>query len=455
MEAGSPRSNAPDIARGPRPPTVPLVGGARLPLAFILCGLLAFAVASSWLAASPSLILQPFLHPSVVACVHLFLPGFLLSVTIGAFYQLMPVVLGAPLHASSRALWLHFVAHVLGLPVLVLGFIAARFDWVGIGGLFIATGIIHFTLTACRTFAQGTRRDAAAWSFPLSATWLLITVVLGILLAGHRRWPFLPLSAVDLLRAHAHLGLGGFFLTLLQGATFQLVPMFTMGQAQRPRFIWGGILCTQAGLLLLAPGFAWSLPVLAIAGASFLIIGIACSGIALRATLLTRRRKKLEPGLRAFLTGATLLIPITGVASTLMIVETGWTGFPRLVSSYGVLIILGALSLMVLGMLCKIVPFLVWMRAYGPLVGKQPVPLATELSSKPLERVWAAAHLSALVLLVAACATATPVLAGLGAWTLAGGGLIFLINIARVLMHLHRATPPPLPGQTSKVGAIL
>jgi hypothetical protein len=443
MEAGSPRSAAVDSSRTPRPLTVSLVGGAQLPLAFILLGLFAFVVACGWLVCDPALLLEPFLNLRVVALVHLWLPGFLLSITLGAFYQLMPVVLGAPLQAGSVGIWSHFGAHALGIPVLVAGFVIGRYEWVGIGGLCIGAGILFLMTATWRTFRLGTRRDAAAWSFPLSASWLSITVVFGIALALNRRWPFLPLSAVDLLRAHAHLGLAGFFLTLLQGATFQLVPMFTMGDARRPRFIWSGLIFTQAGLLLLAPGFAWNIQMLIATGALVLALGIACSGFALLATVRARRRKKLEPGLRSFLCGATLLLPAAGIGVAMTLVETGSIEVTRVTSVYGALIIPGALSLMILGMLCKIVPFLVWMRAYGPLVGKRPVPVATELSLKPLESGWAIAHTVALGLIVAACAARSPFYAGIGTWTLAAAALVFLINIARILNHLRRPTPAP------------
>ncbi len=453
MEAGSPRLAAPDRARAPRPLTVSLVGGTRLPLAFILYGLLSFACACAWLVCEPSLLLQPHLHLHVVALVHLWLPGFLLSVTLGAFYQLMPVVLGAPLQSGPRGIWIHFSTHAIGVPVLVAGFITGRFEFVGTGGFFVTSGILLLMTSTWRTFRLGTRRDAPAWSFPLSVTWLSATVLFGVMLALNRRWPFLPLSAVDLLRAHAHLGLVGFFLTLLQGATFQLIPMFTMGEARRPRFIWSGLLFTQTGLLLLAPGLAWNVHALIVAGTVILATGIACSGIALVATLGTRRRKKLEPGLCAFLSGASLLVPATVLGISLLLVEAGWNGLTRLISIYGTVIILGALSLMILGMLCKIVPFLVWMRAYGPLVGKRSVPLATELSSKPLEAGWLTAHVAALGMILIARATENTLFAQTGAWTLAIGALLFLTNIARILNHL-RPTPaqpasptalPPLP----------
>src|SRR5688572_4758783 len=133
MEAGSPPSRAANVAR-PATAGVPLVAGARLPLAFIALGLGAFAIANGALAVRPELLLLPFAHPSVVALAHLWLPGFLLSVSMGAVYQLMPVVLGTALRLPLAAAWTHFGAHGAGVTLLVIGFAAGRIEWIAAGG---------------------------------------------------------------------------------------------------------------------------------------------------------------------------------------------------------------------------------------------------------------------------------------------------------------------------------
>ena len=439
MAAGAPASSAPDRVATSAPRAVPLVGGARLPLAFIGFGLAAFAAGPAWSALDREIFLLPYLHPRVVAFVHLWLPGFLLSVSIGALYQLMPVVLGAPLRAGVTKLWIHFVLHAVGATALVLGFAASRFDYVAAGGSLVAIGTLFLFVTVLRTFSTATRRDAAAWSFPLATGWLAVTVLFGIALALNRRWPWLPLSAVDLLRAHAHLGLVGFFLTLLQGTMFQLIPMFTMGDARRPRLIWTGLLATQAGLPVLTAGLAWHHRLSAIAGAAIIVAGIVCTGIALLATLRTRRRRVLEPGIQAFVAGFGL-ITLAALGGLALVVAPGDSpAFLQMISGYGIVAIPGALSLCVLGMLCKIVPFLVWMRAYGPKVGKQPVPVATSLASKALERGWLIAHLAAIALLVVACGLPSATLALIGGATLAVSAALFLTTAVRVAAHLWRA----------------
>ncbi len=445
MEAGSPRSVAPETVRPARSTAVPLVAGARLPLAFIVFGLAGLAAAACWMALEPSLLGLPHLHPRVVALVHLWLPGFLLSVCIGALYQLMPVVLGAPLAMRVSVLWIHFGLHAVGAILLVAAFAHGRFEWVGAGGTLISAGAVIVFTAVLRTFLAAKRRDAPAWCFPLATGWLAATVLFGIALAINRRWPWLPLSAADLLRAHAHLGLAGFFLTLLQGTTFQLIPMFTMGSLRRPRLVWAGLLATQAGLITLTPGLAWNVSLLTQIGALILATGILCSALAFRATLGTRRRKALEPGLKAFVLGAFILAVATVVGTALTFMPPGHAWAQQGIAVYGILIIPGALSLVVLGMLCKIIPFLVWMRAYGPKVGKQPVPLATALASRPLEQGWLIAHVAGLGLLFASSIFSSEKLALAGGITLLIATGLFISNVWRVLAHLRDNRTPPLP----------
>jgi hypothetical protein len=87
-------------------------------------------------------------------------------------------------------------------------------------------------------------------------------------------------------------------------------------------------------------------------------------------------------------------------------------------------------------MMLKIVPFLVWYRAYAPRVGRAPVPTLAQLS-------WVAGERAAAALLAAGvCGLAIAVLAGDASWIraaavlIATGALAFAATLARVLHHL-------------------
>jgi hypothetical protein len=401
-------------------------------------GLIAFALGAAWLLAETWHGWPPFFHPRVVALVHLWLPGFLLSVCMGASYQLMPVVLGSALHAQAGWLWTHLALHASGVGALVAGLALGRYAVAAAGGLAIGVGVIGLLGVTLRTFLASRRRDAVAWSFPLAAGWLLATVIAGLLLALNRRDPFISLPAVNLLRAHAHLGLIGYFLTLLQGVTFQLLPMFTMATVRRADGVWLGLVGTQTGLLLLAPSLAWGWSSPRWGAVALLVAGLSCSGVALAATLRTRRTRKLDSGLTAFVTGIGCLLLVTGLGIWLARHELGDEHSLDGASVYGLLLIAGGLGLPVLGMGCKILPFLVWMKVYGPRVGREAVPLARALGSPALERAWLWLHVAGVGLLVLGLSVAWSGVALVGGALLALGTGCYLANATTVARHLGK-----------------
>lgn len=442
MSSGFPRSTAPEPGRPSGGGMLPLVEGARLPLAFIGLGLVAFALGSAWLLVETWRGWLPFFHPRVVALVHLWLPGFLLSVCIGASYQLLPVVLGSALHARPRWLWSHLLLHASGVGALVSGLALGRYTLAAVGGLAIGAGVSGLLVVTLRTFFVSERRDAVAWSFPLAAGWLFATVLAGLVVALNRRDPFVSLPALDLLRAHAHLGLIGYFVTLLQGVTFQMLPMFTMAAIRRPLFVWLGLAGSQLGLLLLAPSLAWGWLGGRWFATAVLVIGLGCSGLALSATLRTRRLRRLDSGLKAFVAGSACILLVAGLGVWLGLKTLGDANVLAGSSAYGLLLVIGGLGLPVLGMGCKILPFLVWMKVYGPRAGRDEVPQAKTFSSPVLERAWLGLHLAGVGLLALGTGLQWARVAVAGGVMLALAAGCYVANAAGVARHLCNAAYP-------------
>ena len=262
----------------------------------------------------------------------------------------------------------------------------------------------------------------------------------GLLLAAMKLGLSVAVSPLGLLRAHAHAGLAGFFLTLVQGVAFQLVPMFTLGEVRRPWRIAAGLAGTQMGLAALTCGLALDRSGVVWAGSAMIASGLVFSGIELLATLSARRKRTLEPGLKAFVAGAAAVGMGAMVGLILLWAEPGVEAL-RGTMSYGVVVVGGALALMVMGMLCKIVPFLVWMRAYGPRVGRQPVPPAHTLGHPVWERVWLGLHVCGVGSLAVGVWMDSAAGMRVGAWLLAGGVFFFVMNAVRIVAHL-RAKPP-------------
>jgi hypothetical protein len=424
-----------------------LAAQGRLPLAFMGLALAWLVVATGWLVFEPGLLALPHMHPHVVALTHAWVLGFFVSVACGAVYQLAPVALGTTL-VHERHGWWHFGLHAAGVP----GMVYALRNWdlilLGHAGFAVALGVLLFSVNTWATVRRSGRGGTVAWSLVLAASWLLLTVLLGLLLAANRFWGFLPLDPLALLRAHAHLGLVGFFVTLLQGAGFQLVPMFTLGEVRDWRIANVGLGLTQGGLLVLAVGLAWQLTWFSLFGALAIAIGLGCSGVGLRRALASRKKRRLDPGIRAFLGGCVGVLAATLAGVVLVVPGSPWGsasgGFGAMV--YAVLGLAGGLLPCIAGMMCKIVPFLTWMRAYGPRVGRGPTPPASGLTRPRLERWGLNLQVAAVVPLLAGTWLLSEPWLRAGTWLLAVGVALFLADMIGVLWHLRIAT---LPGSTS------
>ena len=115
---------------------------------------------------------------------------------------------------------------------------------------------------------------------------------------------------------------------------------------------------------------------------------------------------------------------------------------------YALVIFAGGLLPAIAGMLCKIVPFLTWMRAYGPKVGKGTTPSAGSLTRPRLERWALGIQGVALLPLLAGAWLLNDAMLRAGAVLLALGTGLFLADMVGVLMHLWRPVTIPRPAVT-------
>ncbi len=416
-----------------------LASQGRLPLAFMGLALVWLAVATAMVAAAPGVLAYAHLVPNVVALTHAWALGVLVTVATGAIYQLAPVALGTTLW-NERYGWWHFGLQAVSVPGMVYSFWRWDMTMLGHFGSAFALGIILFVLNTWQTVRRSGKRDVVAMSLALASGWLLLTVLAGLVVAANRFWHFIPLDPLTLLRAHAHMGLVGFFLTLLQGVTFRLVPMFTLGDVPDWKPVRVGLILSQVGLVGLVPALVWHAGYLAAVFGTCIFAGMLFSGWALKRTLATRKKRHLDPGIQAFLRGMVVLIAAPIVGGLLVWPTTPWGSAPGGFNAmiYAVLVFAGGLLPAIAGMMCKIVPFLTWMRAYGPKVGRMATPAASSLTRPKLE-TWAFGlqGVAVLPLLAGVWTTYVPLLCA-GAWLLALGVALFLWDMVVVLNHLWR-----------------
>ncbi|HEV8457604.1 MAG TPA: hypothetical protein VGR44_04835 [Methylomirabilota bacterium] len=416
-----------------------------LPLAYLAAAAAAFVMALTGLPWLASELAGHYYHPRVLALTHTVTLGWITLSILGASYQLIPVVLERSLWSERLARWQLGVL-LVGVTGMVTHF------WIGTwAGLACAAALMGLGVSMHLINVAASLRGFERWTFTarlvtLGQAGLALTVLFGTALAVNHVWPFLPGQLFPALHAHVHLALAWWIAPMLMGVSARVFPIFLLSPEPRG---WPGPLQLY-GLLLGAPVLVVGLvavPALVAPGALALAAAAASHVVWVIAMARGRRRARLDWGLRFILTASGFLPLGTalGLALSLDLVSG-----PRIALAYAVLLLGGWVSLSIVGMMLKIVPFLVWYRVYSPLVGRWPVPVLAGLSWPVAEGMaWALLTAGFLSLTGAAAAGNASWIAASGA-TLAVGSLSFTAALGRVLSHLAA----PAPVQATSAGAV-
>src|SRR5262249_10647045 len=275
----------------------------------------------------------------------------------------------------ERPLWSERLARHQ-LPVLLAGLLGmvGHFALGRWAGLPWAAGLVGLGLAAHLGNVGLSLRGIGRWSFTprlvaLAQVGLGLTLLFGLSLAVARaagRWAGDPMATVA---AHYHLAILGWVTPMLIGVAARIYPMFLL--APEPGGRLGQV--QLGGLALGVPALIAGLlaaPALVGPGA-LLVAALVAHAAGIAAMVWRRKRPALDWGLRFALTGTAFLVPAGGLGLALAVsVASG----PRAALAYAVLALGGWVTLSIVGMLLKIVPFLTWQRTYAPRAGRAPVP---------------------------------------------------------------------------------
>jgi len=338
--------------------------------------------------------------PPALALTHLMTLGFLGLAMLGAMFQMLPVVAGAPIfkaEAISLGVYGLLVAGVLALvcgfllvsPVLMrlaLGLLGSGF------ALFIGAVAVSLKRAAVNPTSRGMRFAVLA---------LAVTATFGMVLASNYGWGWWLADRIQMTSIHLTWGLLGWVGLLVVSVSYQVVPMFQLTPAYpKPLSAW-----LPPGLFVLL--LLWTAVMLGgMETLTPLVGGAMASAFAFYAAvtlrLQTQRRRKVSD--------VTLLFWRYGMAVLLLVLALwlagqfvaelgGWPGYPFLL---GMLFIGGFVVSVVNGMLYKIVPFLIWFHLQSRLTGIAKVPNMKEILPEKAMRRQMRLHFAAIPLLALA-----------------------------------------------------
>ncbi|WP_442597391.1 hypothetical protein ACSBPU_09010 [Parapusillimonas sp. JC17] len=374
-----------------------------------------------------------------LALTHLFTLGVLASAMIGAMMQILPVATGinmlAP-RATSIATHLLLTVGTLGLAAGFLTVNPALFQLaiLLLGGAFAWLLISGFCglWRDRRQATKGSTEILVATRLALAA--LLVTVVMGLLLAASFVWP-LPVSRLftDL---HSAWGLLGWVGLLVMGMSYQVIPMFQVTELY-PKVLTRWLAIVVFVLLLAFGANLLRDPLGGVEiGYTLAILLLLAYGVYAYATfrlLWTRKRPQADTTTRFWHTAVFCLAACIPVWLAQIIMGSD------LAVTLGVLFIVGFAWSAVNGMLYKILPFLLWYNAQRDLdVALREVPKVKQILPDDMAARQYWVHLAAVATLVAASLWPADFTRP-AALLLAVSALWLAANMARALLFYRRA----------------
>ncbi len=344
--------------------------------------------------------------------------AFIVLTAVGALNQLLPVLTHAPnAHAGSvTALALSFA---VGFVFLIVGFYGA--PTFAAAAVVLAAGAIVWVGWSLLRLARGRSERRTRTLLAISLAAFLSAVGIGAAMAGQLAG-FAGLSSIlSIAPIHAMLAIGGFAGMLVITISYRFVPMFAIAHAERYGHwapAWGAAL----GVIVAAFSLAGS-TIGTRTGLATIVVALVTLGAQHLKTIASRLRARLDVSLQYGRIAWTFAV---GAALTAFVA----TWIPGIFPSAIALVLLGWLSITILGYAYKVVGFLTWQGAKARL----PAARLPALGSA-VDLPWAYGALALLTmgaLATAAFMPFAPQIARIGYDLYAFGGITAVVAIARL-----------------------
>lgn len=350
---------------------------------YFIAAIASFVILNFLLLISHSNIAGHHFQPKILAITHIATLGWITMVIFGALFQLIPVVLEVKLFSEVLA-EIQFWIYLTGVNGLVYGF------WVfDTGTYFIVSAVLLniamfiFAFNIIVTFTKVKKWNVTGLYLITAIFHLVVTAIAGLLLAINLGHPFIKLDHLQYLNLHAHVAFIGWVSMVVMGVTYKLIPMFTLSHGF-------SLINARLAFWLINIGLLGISTVMHYKDTTFLYyifttmisVGIVFFLIQVYIIYKKRVRKKLDTGLK-FTSYSYLMLGLTTLLGT-FIAFIDYQNIPNLTLVYGYMIIFGYLSMLIVGQLYKIVPFLVWYHKYSSKVGLEKVPLLKEMFSEKI-----------------------------------------------------------------------
>jgi hypothetical protein len=411
-----------------------------VPLCYFAFAHLCLAAALAALAFSPRGLAGFFYHPRMLAVVHLVTLGWISASILGAVYIIGPLAFRMPLPAR-RADYAAFGCFAVGVSGMASHFWMDRRPGMAWSAGLVVAGITYVAARGLVNLRSARAPLEARLPMGLAFVNVVAAAGLGLLLALNKVSPFLPVTHLDAVYAHAHLAALGWGTMMVVGAGYRMLPMILPAAMPRGFWAYASALLLEAGVVGLAIAFLAGGRGLALA-AAVTFAGIA-SFLSRVVSMLRHRRpaptelRRPDWGVAHALQSLVCLLAACGLGLYLALAEPSDTTL-ALASAYGVLGLVGFLSQIVVGVEGRVLPLFAWLWGFADRGYAESPPSLHLAPSRPLQALVFLLWTGGVPLLAVGLASERMAVVSSGAGALLVAVLASLANALRVLVRLWR-----------------
>lgn len=350
----------------------------KIVVKYFITAIFAFVLLNTLLLVFHSEIWGFHFQPKILAATHIATLGWITMIIFGALFQLIPVVLEVKLFSEKLA-EIQYWIYVIGIAGLVYSFLNFRDrNVIVVSAILLDLAMFIFSFNVIATLIKVKKWNITGYYLAGAVFHLIVTAVAGLLLAINLAYPYIKTSHLNYLNLHVHIAFIGWVTMVVMGVSFKLIPMFTLSHGYSIKSGWWAFWIINISLLGISTVMHYEdTTALFYVFSALIAIGIYSFLFQIYLIFKERIRKNFDVGIRFSATAYLMLGLVTVLGLFLTVVD--YENITNLTLIYGYMIIFGYVSILIVGQMYKIVPFLVWYHKYSSKVGVEKVPMLKDM----------------------------------------------------------------------------
>jgi hypothetical protein len=339
----------------------------------------------------PARIAGFYYHPRLIAVVHLVTLGWVSSSILGALYLVGPLTFRITLPGSWRDV-AAFVVWAIAVSGVAAHFWLETLVGVAWAGALALAAMVFVAGRVLRRLPSAPVPIEARLPVMCAIVNMLGAAVLGIALGVNKGHPFLPVSQLDAVIAHAHLAGLGWGAMMVMGAGYRLLPMMLPAALPAGAGPIAATALAEIGVwALVLARLAGAGPAAAAAGAMVSAAGIALFLVQVLGMLRHRRppptaQPRPDPGVAHALSALAWLAVSTVIGVWLAVAPASDATLASALA-YGVFALVGFLAQMVVGVAARLLPLYAWLWGFHDRGHEDSPPSPHVALSRPAQMV--------------------------------------------------------------------